>query len=43
MTNMRSKLVGAGPERQDYWEYFGLRLVEYANINTKFERNPGKR
>ena len=43
MTNMRSNLVSAGPEGLDYWEYFNFYMVEHANINTKFERNPGKR
>lgn len=30
MTNLWSKLLGSGPEGPDYWEYFGLRLVEHA-------------
>jgi O-methyltransferase/aklanonic acid methyltransferase len=32
MMNIWGKLVGTGAEGPDYWEYFGLRLVEHAGI-----------
>ena len=34
MMNIWSKLVGTGPEGPDYWEYFGLRLVDLACIQV---------
>ena len=32
MMNIWSNLVSTGPEGPDYWQYFGIRLVEHACI-----------